>query len=574
MISKRKTTHKILSVLLTLTLVLSLFVAMPLTASAATGTLYIAGDDFDLAVSSSGTGWSWTASNSTLTLGGSYTGERISIHCNSGDVVNLAYSGNVYVDSILSWAGLKISGSGTLNLGNDDDTGIYADENITISGGTINIATEDMGMYTEDGDVTISGGSVNIETGDKGIQANHGKVTISGGMLNITTDTEGILSVGIVTVSGGTVSIKAAEDYGEGYGCSGIHTSGGVIVSKGSLKIEAAYGSGIDADGNVTISGGSVDIDAGDGIGIYSCGNVTIGGKLKIISNHSGIYLENNFVVNSGADINIKSEGAGIFNANRVAINGGKGVIESIGDPDEDWAVAVDNSGSIVVGSGVQVKGPGGVAAKVALCNDSFDDWLTFANAGGDPLQYIQFGSSGGASGGAKNHPVWTLNDKEDVTAPQGPAPMKPNHVAGAEVDAVKTSNPLILDGEQVDFPAVKIDGWNWLKLRDLAMLLNGTSKQFSIGYDASTNTIIITTGGEYEPLGDELMDMLTGDFTALASGQKIMFNGKLIEVAAYNIDGYNYFRLRDLMILLNVLVIYDPATGEVTLDLGKPYSE
>ena len=151
--------------------------------------------------------------------------------------------------------------------------------------------------------------------------------------------------------------------------------------------------------------------------------------------------------------------------------------------------------------------------------------------------------------------------------------PMKPTRPAGTEAPADKTNNPLFLDGKQVNFPAVKIDGWNWLKLRDVAMILKSTSKQFSIAYDPATKTISITSGGYYTPIGDELLDMLLADFTVVASGQKIMFNGKLVEVAAYNIDGYNYFRLRDLMILLNIAVIYDPATGEITLDLTKPYS-
>ena len=185
-------------------------------------------------------------------------------------------------------------------------------------------------------------------------------------------------------------------------------------------------------------------------------------------------------------------------------------------------------------------------------------------------------------SGKTKHHSTPTVVAKEEpkpqepVTPaePSKPEPMKPYKPVGATADAAKTSNPLIIDGDEADFPAVKIDGWNWLKLRDVAMLLSGTSKQFSIGYDEETNTIIITTGEEYEPLGGELEDMLPDDFTAVASGQKILFNGKLIEVAAYNIDGFNYFRLRDLMILLDIFVSYDEASGSITLDLGKPYSE
>jgi len=177
------------------------------------------------------------------------------------------------------------------------------------------------------------------------------------------------------------------------------------------------------------------------------------------------------------------------------------------------------------------------------------------------------FEMSGGSS------PKFTLTVKDGGSTLSGPEPMKPTRPAGTFVEATKATNPLFLNGEEVDFPAVKIDGWNWLKLRDVAMLLNGTSKQISVGYDPATNTVTITTGAAYSPLGDELTDTLEGDPTAIASPQKIVFNGQLIDVAAYNIKGCNYFRLRGLMILLDIAVVYDEANGVITLDLDKPYT-
>jgi len=42
----------------------------------------------------------------------------------------------------------------------------------------------------------------------------------------------------------------------------------------------------------------------------------------------------------------------------------------------------------------------------------------------------------------------------------------------------------------------------------------------------------------------------------------------------SFNVSGYNYFRLRDLAILLDFAVIYDEASGQITLDFSQPYSE
>ena len=151
---------------------------------------------------------------------------------------------------------------------------------------------------------------------------------------------------------------------------------------------------------------------------------------------------------------------------------------------------------------------------------------------------------------------------------------LQPTASAGTHEGGVKSSNPLIVNGEEKDFPAVNLQGYNWLKLRDFAAILNGTGKQFSIGYDEATKTISITTGSSYSPLGDELQDNLADAIDAIVSPQHILLNGKVVNVAAYNIEGYNYFRLRDLAIMLDIGVEFDDDTKEVTLHLDAPYKE
>jgi hypothetical protein len=105
-------------------------------------------------------------------------------------------------------------------------------------------------------------------------------------------------------------------------------------------------------------------------------------------------------------------------------------------------------------------------------------------------------------------------------------------------------------------------------------MLLNGTSKQFSISYDEETRVIDIVTGQPYTPLGDELEDALADAEKAIASTQQLRVDGQFITVAAYNIKGYNYYRLRDLAIIFDFGIIYDEEAATVTLDLANPYSE
>ena len=151
---------------------------------------------------------------------------------------------------------------------------------------------------------------------------------------------------------------------------------------------------------------------------------------------------------------------------------------------------------------------------------------------------------------------------------------MQPTRIAGTQVNAVKTNNPLLLEGDEKVFPAINIDNYNWLKLRDIAMILGGTSKQFSLSYDSETKVIDINLGGSYIPLGDELKDILTEPITAIASTNQIRINGQTINIASYNVGGYNYLRLRDIAILLGFNVKFDNATRIIDLKLSESYAE
>ena len=61
----------------------------------------------------------------------------------------------------------------------------------------------------------------------------------------------------------------------------------------------------------------------------------------------------------------------------------------------------------------------------------------------------------------------------------------------------VKSTNTIIINGAQTDFPAVKIVWENYLKLRDIAMILKGTEKQFGISFSEETGVIDIITGDQ-----------------------------------------------------------------------------
>ena len=155
---------------------------------------------------------------------------------------------------------------------------------------------------------------------------------------------------------------------------------------------------------------------------------------------------------------------------------------------------------------------------------------------------------------------------------PTGPPVMRPQHAAGAVVTGTTSDNTLLIDGVSHVFPAVNIGGYNFLKLRDVAMILDGTPKSFGVGFNEATNTISITSGAAYVPVGGELTPLEGATQVAIASPQSLTVDGQTVDVAAFNIDGFNYFRLRDLAILLDFAIDFDDVTRVITLHLTVPY--
>ena len=119
------------------------------------------------------------------------------------------------------------------------------------------------------------------------------------------------------------------------------------------------------------------------------------------------------------------------------------------------------------------------------------------------------------------------------------------------------TPQSMQIDGEPVTPAAYNIDGFNYFKLRDLAALLTGTACEFNVIYREQTNEVELRTGVPYEPVGGELTP-ITGPRMVSVCRQTVTLDGEPIDLAAYNIDGNNYFWLAELGVVLGLTVEYD----------------
>ena len=154
----------------------------------------------------------------------------------------------------------------------------------------------------------------------------------------------------------------------------------------------------------------------------------------------------------------------------------------------------------------------------------------------------------------------------------QPTTPEQPQQPAGTT--ASPTNDKLEVNGNAADPTVYKIGDSNYFKIRDVAALLNGTEKQFAVGYDGSKNAVTATTGQGYDKQSGDLAGAATGGSqTADPSNDAIYVNGEKITAEVYKINGSNYFKLRDLGKALNFYVGWSADRG-MYIETNKPYSE
>lgn len=141
-------------------------------------------------------------------------------------------------------------------------------------------------------------------------------------------------------------------------------------------------------------------------------------------------------------------------------------------------------------------------------------------------------------------------------------------------IQATPNSSKVLIDGIEVEFEAYGINGHNYFKLRDIAMALNGSSKDFQVDWDSTNNSVKITSGTMYTPVGGELTisdKLLTK--TATPTSSKIYIDNEEKSFFVYGIDGYNYFKLRDLGKALNFGVTWDGVNNTIRINTEIGYN-
>ena len=146
-------------------------------------------------------------------------------------------------------------------------------------------------------------------------------------------------------------------------------------------------------------------------------------------------------------------------------------------------------------------------------------------------------------------------------------APEEPEPAAPVTPAAVPASSAVYINGVEIFFDAYNIGGFNYFKLRDLAFSLNGTAKQFDVGWDRAANAISLESGREYQTVGGEMERGGAEAQTPTPIRASVFLDGGEVQLEAYTIGGFNYFRLRDIGELFGFTVDWDRGNDAIIID-------
>lgn len=136
-----------------------------------------------------------------------------------------------------------------------------------------------------------------------------------------------------------------------------------------------------------------------------------------------------------------------------------------------------------------------------------------------------------------------------------------------ANLNAVPSNQNLIVNGQTVkNIPVYNIDGCNYFKLRDILYY----TKHYEMDYIPEANTIAIYYVTQRTGVIDGVSkEKATQTTYGVSSSQKVYVNGWDLTSKFHpvNINGNNYFQLRELGSRIDFGVDYDAKTNTITVD-------
>ena len=375
----------------------------------------------------------------------------------------------------------------------------------TMNGGVItrNFSHAGGGGVRNEGTFIMNGGLISnnsastnlVERGARLARLNDGREVLTSGIRqginDISSGGGGVLNHSSFTMNGGVIYNNVAQ---VGGGVNNVGARSQFIMNGGSINDNTARG-----------LGGGVNVDSERGASVFTMNGGIISSNWGVPG--GGIAVDGRFIMYDGLITENMQDG--IFlrgrgwpnDANSFTIYGGW-IFNNYAWPDFPHD------------------------------ERSLDNARDFAHGAGNFFNNI-FDSSLGAIGSPPPNFVYI---PVEIVAPAANFTQPP-------IIAVPTVWTAIVNGRSFNLQGFRVYGsHNGFSLRDIAYILNGTSAQFSVEWDVQTNTIVLTSGEPYTPVGNEL-SRLDDNTPLIARIQplSLLINGQQVNVSAFNVNNTNY---------------------------------
>ena len=256
--------------------------------------------------------------------------------------------------ALFSMADLTIGGGGSLTVTGHVNDGIASKDGLVITGGTLEVTAADDGIRGKD-HLVVTGGTLTVTAGGDALKADNATDAASG----------------FVDLSGGTLTLAAGTQAGDG-----VDAVSDIIVSGGTVTVTASY-EGLEAS-NIIIGGGDIEVtSADDGINVSRTSDSTTtttevrgggGGGNAVIDGIASV---------TGGTLVIHARGDGFDSNGAASISGGTVVVDQTGNGNG----ALDVNGTFTVTGGTLIA-VGSASMPVAPSTSSAQGWVMAATTG------------------------------------------------------------------------------------------------------------------------------------------------------------------------------------------------
>lgn len=237
------------------------------------------------------------------------------------------------------------------------------------------------------------------------------------------------------------------------------------------------------------------------------------------------------------------------------------------------------NLKALTVGGLLKAMSPAFDVAKLNYIGYTTAEAITLTATAEDATASVTVSGAGSKSAVGSVNETFALKEGINIFTvtvyQKGASATKAYTVSIYRVPAVRTikvsQQKITVNGTSKTLTAYNINGNNFLQLRDVAMLLNGTDKTFAINFNDATQSAYLNTGSAYTPNGTENAAISTYKAAAVST-QNFFLNNTQVYPIAFNIDGSNYVMLRDLGALLDFGITFNAATNSIAVTTSTPY--